>query len=207
FYSLARNRLAPRQLGHTHKQFRTPNVAIIWMSVFALVVSLLFGWKWGPLNGFFTIATLAVPPVIIVYMLVSAGSVVWYWRKARSKFNVLLHLVLPVGGVVLFFFPLYYQFVKYPPVYPEKYGNWLNSATGPVAVKGAEPGDSLEAEIHDVRPIEWGVATLIPGFGQLIDQVQKPLTRMFEVKDGLTRQNERIAFPARPMVGVVGVAT
>ena len=45
----------------------------------------------------------------------------------------------------------------------------INSATGPVAVKGAEPGDSLIAEILDVRPIEWGVATLIPGFGQLID--------------------------------------
>jgi amidase len=83
----------------------------------------------------------------------------------------------------------------------------VNSATGPVAVKGAEPGDSLVAEILDVRPIEWGVATLIPGFGQLIDQVQAPLTRLFEVKDGMIRQNERISFPARPMVGVVGVAT
>jgi amidase len=83
----------------------------------------------------------------------------------------------------------------------------INSATGPVAVKGAEPGDSLVAEILDVRPIEWGVATLIPGFGQLIDQVQAPLTRLFEVKDGMIRQNERISFPARPMVGVVGVAT
>ena len=83
----------------------------------------------------------------------------------------------------------------------------INSATGPVAVKGAEPGDSLVAEILDVRPIEWGVATLIPGFGQLIEQVQAPLTRLFEVRDGMIRQNDRIAFPARPMVGVVGVAT
>jgi amidase len=83
----------------------------------------------------------------------------------------------------------------------------INSATGPVAVKGAEPGDSLVAEILDIRPIEWGVATLIPGFGQLIEQVQAPLTRLFEVKDGMIRQNERISFPARPMVGVVGVAT
>jgi amidase len=37
--------------------------------------------------------------------------------------------------------------------------------------------------------------------------VQAPLTRLFEVKDGMIRQNERISFPARPMVGVVGVAT
>ena len=76
-----------------------------------------------------------------------------------------------------------------------------------MAVRGAEPGDSLVAEILDVRPIEWGVATLIPGFGQLIDQVQAPLTRLFEVRDGEIRMNERVSFPARPMVGVVGVAT
>src|SRR5207245_6436895 len=37
----------------------------------------------------------------------------------------------------------------------------VNSATGPVAVKGAEPGDSLVAEILDVRPIEVGFACLI----------------------------------------------
>src|ERR1700757_1869375 len=51
----------------------------------------------------------------------------------------------------------------------------INSATGPVSVKGAEPGDSLVAEILDVRPIEWGVATLLPGFRQLIDHAQSPL--------------------------------
>ena len=83
----------------------------------------------------------------------------------------------------------------------------INSATGPVAVKGAEPGDSLIAEILDVRPVEQGVATLIPGFGQLIEQVKSPVTRVFEVRDGEVHMNERIAFPARPMVGVVGVAT
>jgi amidase len=83
----------------------------------------------------------------------------------------------------------------------------INGATGPVAVRGAEPGDSLVAEILDVQPIEWGVATLIPGFGQLIDQVRSPVTRLFEVRDGTIRMNERVSFPARPMVGVVGVAT
>jgi amidase len=83
----------------------------------------------------------------------------------------------------------------------------INGATGPVAVRGAEPGDSLVVEILDVRPVEWGVATLIPGFGQLTEQVRSPLTRLFEVRDGLVRMNDRVSFPARPMVGVVGVAT
>src|SRR5713226_5891698 len=83
----------------------------------------------------------------------------------------------------------------------------VNAATGPVAVRGAEPGDSLIVEILDVSPIEWGVATLIPGFGQLIEKVQAPLTRLFKVKDGEIEMNDRVRFPARPMVGVVGVAT
>src|SRR5438876_5006118 len=83
----------------------------------------------------------------------------------------------------------------------------INGATGPVAVRGAEPGDSLVVEILDVRPIEWGVATLIPGFGQLIDRVQAPLTRMFEVVVGEVRMNDRVRFPAQPMVGVVDVAS
>jgi len=128
FYALARNGLAPRPLAHTHPRFKTPHVAIIGMSIFALVLALLFGWKWGPLDGFFTIATMAVPVVILVYMLVSVGCMRYYLGPMRQEFNVLLHVILPVGGIVLFFFPLYYQFYKYPPVYPEKYGNWVDVA-------------------------------------------------------------------------------
>jgi amidase len=83
----------------------------------------------------------------------------------------------------------------------------INSATGPVAVRGAEPGDALVAELIAVEPIEWGVATIIPGFGQLIEHVGSPVTRRFEVRDGWVHMNDRIRFPARPMVGVIGVAT
>ena len=125
FYSLARNGLAPRPLAHTHPRFKTPHVAIIWMSIIALVISISFGWKWGPLTGFFMIATMAVPVVILVYMLVSAGCIVHYLGPRRQEFNVLLHAILPIGGIVLFFFPLYYQFYKFPPTYPVKYANWV----------------------------------------------------------------------------------
>ena len=83
----------------------------------------------------------------------------------------------------------------------------VNSATGPVAVKGAEPGDSLVVELLEVTPGPRGFATLIPEFGQLIDQVHAPLTTVFAVEGETIRMNERISFPLRPMVGVVGVAT
>jgi amino acid transporter len=134
FYSLARNGLAPKRLGHVHERYKTPTVAIAWMSGFALVLSLLVGWKWNPGTGFGIIATAAVPLVIIVYMLVCVGCVWHYWSKARSAFNPLLHLVLPIGGIVLFFFPLYYQYVKFPPPYPFKYANWVAIAWAGIGV-------------------------------------------------------------------------
>ena len=125
FYSLARNGLAPRALGRTHPEFKTPNVAIIWMSAFALGLSLIVGIGWGPLTGFGMIATAAVPVVILVYMIVSVGCVVHYTRERRSELNPLLHVLLPIAGIVLFFFPLYYQFYKAPPTYPVKIANWV----------------------------------------------------------------------------------
>ena len=125
FYALARNGLAPRRLGHVHPRYKTPSTAIIWMSGFAFILSLLLGWKWGPLIGFSLIATLAVIIVVVVYMLICAGAIWEYWVKRRAEFNPLLHLVLPVGGIVLFFFPLYYQYYKFVPTYPIKYANWI----------------------------------------------------------------------------------
>jgi amidase len=83
----------------------------------------------------------------------------------------------------------------------------VNSATGPVAVRGAEPGDSLVAEILEVRPGPRGFATLIPGIGQLIDKVRSPVTQVFEVDGDTIRMNDRVSFPTRPMMGVIGVAT
>src|SRR5215211_5543144 len=81
----------------------------------------------------------------------------------------------------------------------------VNPATGPVAVRGVEPGDSLIVEIMDIRPGPQGVATIIPGYGQLIDIVESPVTKVLPVRDGIVHFNDEIQFPVRPMVGVVGV--
>jgi amino acid transporter len=125
FYALARNGLAPSPLKKTHPQYRTPHVAIIWLTAFAVALALLVGWKWNPGVGFGIIATVAVPLVVLVYMLVSVGCIAYYLRQRRREFNPLLHLILPLGGIVLFFFPLYFQFYKAPPAYPFKYANWV----------------------------------------------------------------------------------
>jgi amino acid transporter len=124
FYAMARNGIAPRQLARTHPTFKTPHIAILVNTGIALTLSFILGWKWGPLNGFIIIATAATIVVILVYMLVMLGSIVYYLTDRRDAFNPLLHLVFPVGGIVLFAFPLYYQYFPLPP-YPIRYATWF----------------------------------------------------------------------------------
>src|SRR5581483_10421844 len=124
FYAMARNGIAPRALAHTHAKFKTPHVAIILNTAIALILSYALGWKWGPLNGFVILATAATVVVILVYMLVMAGSIAYYLGPRRAAFNPLLHLVFPVAGIVLFAFPLYYQYFPLP-AYPIRYAVWV----------------------------------------------------------------------------------
>jgi amidase len=82
----------------------------------------------------------------------------------------------------------------------------VNSATGPIGVRGCEPGDTLSVTLLDIRPNEQGAAMCIPEWGQLIDSVKSPTTRIFKVGDGVVTMNDRVSFPARPMFGVIGVS-
>jgi len=124
YYAMARNGIAPRALARTHPTFKTPHIAIILNTAIALGISYIMGWKWGPLNGFIMIATAATVVVIVVYMLVMAGSIRYYLTEKRAQFSPLLHLVFPVAGIVLFAFPLYYQYFPLPP-YPIRYAVWV----------------------------------------------------------------------------------
>ncbi|MHB2028083.1 MAG: acetamidase/formamidase family protein [Acidimicrobiales bacterium] len=82
----------------------------------------------------------------------------------------------------------------------------VNSATGPLGVRGAEPGDTLSVTLMDIRPDTVGAAMCIPGWGQLIEHVASPTTRLFQVRDGVVTMNDRVSFAAAPMLGVIGVA-
>jgi amidase len=82
----------------------------------------------------------------------------------------------------------------------------INPATGPIFVTGAEAGDTLSVTLHDIRPSARGVARTYPGDGQLQHLVTEPFAQFFDVKDGIVHMNDRVSFPASPMLGVIGVA-
>jgi acetamidase/formamidase len=84
----------------------------------------------------------------------------------------------------------------------------VNPVTGPVYVKGAEPGDTLQIEILELAPNNWGWTAIIPEFGLLADEFPDPWLNISQV-DGATqtvRFNEQVSLPFAPFPGTIGVA-
>lgn len=82
----------------------------------------------------------------------------------------------------------------------------VNPATGPVAVAGARPGDTLTIEIIDIRVAEKGVMVAIPGWGAFGSRIKEPLTKVIPVVGEEAVFNEKIRLPLKPMIGIIGVA-
>lgn len=81
-----------------------------------------------------------------------------------------------------------------------------NPTTGPVFVRGAEPGDSLCVEILGIDLARSGYTGLRPKLGVVGHLISEYATRVFEIRDGQVVFTDRIRFPVRPMVGVIGTA-
>ena len=81
-----------------------------------------------------------------------------------------------------------------------------NPATGPVAIRGAAPGDALIVEILDISLGSLGYTGIRPGQGILGHLIGDYRTKIFQIHDGMVQFNDRIRFPIRPMVGVIGTA-
>jgi amidase len=83
----------------------------------------------------------------------------------------------------------------------------VNAATGPVFINGAKAGDTLVAEILDIRLAQTGAALIIPGFGFLQDSLPGPFTKVLrQEKDGTIKFGESIRIGSKPMIGTIGVA-
>lgn len=85
----------------------------------------------------------------------------------------------------------------------------VNPVTGPVYVKGAEPGDVLAVEILELAPRQgWGWTALIPGFGLLAEEFPDPWLRISEVDPDreVVRFSDRVSLPYMPFPGTIGLA-
>jgi acetamidase/formamidase len=82
----------------------------------------------------------------------------------------------------------------------------VNPVSGPIAVRGAEHGDTLQIEIVDLQPVNWGWTAIIPGFGLLADEFPEPALRTWQLHDGWADFAPGIRIPLEPFCGEIGLA-
>ena len=80
--------------------------------------------------------------------------------------------------------------------------------TGPVFIRGAEPGDLLEIEYLDIVPQPYGWTRIRPGAGFLRDLFADPFLAHWHVEDGfaISPQLPGVCIPEAPFMGTAGLA-
>lgn len=81
-----------------------------------------------------------------------------------------------------------------------------DQVNGPIAVEGAEPGDTLEIELLDFQPGDWGWTASIPGFGLLADDFTEPALRITRLDGRHGELLPGVRIPLAPFCGELGVA-
>lgn len=81
----------------------------------------------------------------------------------------------------------------------------FNAVTGPVYVRGAEPGDAIRVDVLDVEVTRaWSV--WLPGFGGLGRRTAELRVREVPLEGGRARIADGISVPVDPMIGCIGLA-
>jgi acetamidase/formamidase len=82
----------------------------------------------------------------------------------------------------------------------------VDQVNGPIGVAGAEPGDTLEIELLEFQPADWGWTASIPGFGLLADDFPDAALRITRIEAHHAEFLPGIRIPLAPFCGEVGVA-
>lgn len=84
----------------------------------------------------------------------------------------------------------------------------IHPLTGPVFVKGAQPGDALEIEFLDIRAEPTAFSAILPGLGFLSDLFDEPFLAHWRLSDGwaTSEQIPGVRIPGAPFMGISAVA-
>jgi formamidase len=87
-------------------------------------------------------------------------------------------------------------------------GNLVHPLTGPVFVKGAEPGDMIEVAFLDIVAQSTAFSAIIPGLGFLRDIMTSPFIAHWRIRDGWATSAEipGVRIPGAPFMGISATA-
>ena len=82
----------------------------------------------------------------------------------------------------------------------------LNPVTGPIFVRDAEPGDTLCIDVLNVQLASQGFIAVKAGVGNLGHLAKRYMTKLIRIENHIAHFDDRLRFPVRPMIGVIGTA-
>jgi acetamidase/formamidase len=82
----------------------------------------------------------------------------------------------------------------------------IHALTGPIAMKGAEPGDVLAVQVLEVAHRGWAWTSTIAGLGFLDERFAEPYLFHWELEERVSRSLFPAIVPLHPFCGVMGVA-
>ena len=106
-FSMGRDRLLPPALGRVHPSWFSPYTAIYAQTAFTVIVGLVVGVWLGPgaTGAYGWLGAVGTVAIVVVYMLANVGLVRFY--TGRPDRNALLHVVVPILGVLALAYPLW----------------------------------------------------------------------------------------------------
>jgi amino acid transporter len=120
WYAMGRSGVLPSALGKVNPKRKTP-VNSIHLEVAVQAVAFVCVIIWGAEDVFFTWANAITIGLVLMYILANIGVVKYYLTEARSQFNVLLHVIIPVvasaAGIVVVWKSYFSPFTSTGPVY------------------------------------------------------------------------------------------
>jgi amino acid transporter len=102
WFAMSRIGLLPSPLARLHPKWRSPYVGVVVQLFVTLAIGLPIGIHFGPTTAFVFLATILTGIMIAIYMVFNLSCILFYLRRRRDEFNILLHLVIPVVGIVAF---------------------------------------------------------------------------------------------------------
>ncbi len=99
-YAMGREGGLPRVFAWTHPRFRTPWTGIAFSLVVTLLLGAVFAHHYDPITYFIWMATCATIGILITYILIAIGGIVYFARDRRS-WNPLLDLAVPLVAIAI----------------------------------------------------------------------------------------------------------
>jgi amino acid transporter len=102
WYAMARIKLLPSPLAKTHPRWKSPFVGVIVQLVVTLAIGLPIAVHFTPPVAFVFLATILTGVMIAIYIIFNLSCIMFYLRRRRNEFNLLLHGIIPVLGIAAF---------------------------------------------------------------------------------------------------------